>query len=227
MKKISSFILISTIIFFTFSCSSQKDEPAAGGTATDIDGNVYTTVTIGTQVWMVENLKTTKYRNGTAIPNVIDSALWGNDTTGAYCNYNNDANNSTTYGRLYNWFAVNNSNNLAPAGWHVPSDAEWDTLTTYLGGADSAGGKLKEAGLTHWQNPNTDATNETGFTALPGGYRGFNGAFIGVGSIGYWWSSTEYGATSAWYRSMYFYFADVSRSYYNKEYGFSVRCVRD
>jgi uncharacterized protein (TIGR02145 family) len=138
-------------------------------TVTDIDGNIYHTVTIGTQVWMVENLKTTKYRNGDPIPNVTGNA-WAALTTGAYCWYNNDAATyKATYGALYNWYAVADSRNIAPTGWHVPTDAEWTTLTTFLGGESVAGGKLKETGTNHWTSPNTGATNETGFTALPGG----------------------------------------------------------
>lgn len=138
-------------------------------TVTDYDGNVYQTVLIGDQCWMMENLKVTHYRNGDPIPHVTDGVTWGNLTSGAYCNYNNDEGNVATYGRLYNWYAVDDSRNIAPAGWHVPSDAEWQTLVDYLGGDAVAGGKMKEAGTTHWASPNTGATNESGFTALPGG----------------------------------------------------------
>lgn len=208
------------------------------GTVTDIDGNVYNTVTIGSQVWMVENLKTTHYRDGTAIPNVTDNTAWNNLTTGAYCNYNNTASNATTYGRLYNWYAVNNSSKLAPKGWHVPTDAEWKTLEMALGmtqaSADSTGwrgtnesGKLKETGTTHWNSPNTSATNSSGFGALPGGYRNYNGTDDNVGDCGYWWSATAYGATYAWRRYLFYNNSQVYRSNYYKTYGFSVRCVRD
>lgn len=193
---------------------------------TDIDGNVYHSVTIGTQVWMVENLKTTKYRNGTDIPYITDNALWSSDTTGAYCNYQNIASNSTTYGRLYNWYAVNNVNNIAPTGWHVASDAEWTILTDFLGGEAVAGGKLKEAGTAHWNSPNTGATNESGFTALPGGWRRDYGPFED-GSWGYWWSATEYNATIAWNRLMVFSAANVWRNDSFKTYGFHVRCIKD
>ena len=197
------------------------------GTVTDIDGNVYHTVTIGTQVWMVENLKVTHYRNGDPIPNVTDNTAWSNITTGAYCNYNNDANNVTIYDRLYNWFTVNDSRNIAPTGWHVPTDAEWTTLTTFLGGASIAGGKLKETGTTHWLTPNEGATNETGFTALPGGGRFYNGAFFNIGYNGNWWSATEFNASYAWNRYMNYNNSNVYRYDFNKELGFSVRCVRD
>ena len=194
-------------------------------TVTDIDGNVYNIVTIGTQTWMVENLKTTKYRNSEAIPNVTDGATWGTLTTGAYCWYNNDAANKSTYGGLYNWYAVADSRNIAPVGWHVPTDSEWTTLTTYLGGVTVAGGKLKEPGTTHWYSPNADATNSSGFTALPGGCR--SPGFGDIGGYCYWWSSTEYSATHAWRWGVYYSYGEVSRSSYSKYYGYSVRCLRD
>ena len=197
---------------------------------TDADSNHYAVVQIGTQLWMEENLKTTKYRNGNAISNVADGTAWSALTTGAYCNYNNTTNTDTinTYGRLYNWYSIGDSRNIAPTGWHVASDSEWTVLTTYLLGESVAGGKLKETCLTHWYSPNTGATNETGFSALPGGYRLSNGAFDYIGDSGHWWSSTEYSTTDAWYRGMYYYLSNVLRINGNyKGYGFSVRCVRD
>ena len=207
--------------------ASIKVEGTNTGTVTDIDGNVYHTVTIGTQTWMVENLKTTRYRNGDAIPNVTDGTAWGNLTTGAYCNYNNDANNATTYGRLYNWYTVSDNRNIAPTGWHVPTDAEFTTLTTYLGGESIAGGKLKETGTTHWASPNGGATNETGFTALPGGYRHINGSFLYLGIWGMWWSSYEYSTTYSWFLKIHYYYGEANRDWCNNEFGYSVRCVRD
>lgn len=197
------------------------------GTVKDIDGNVYHTVTIGTQVWMGENLKTTKYRDGTSIPNITSVTAWSELTTGAYSDYDNTPPNSATYGRLYNWYAVTDGHNIAPAGWHVPTDAEWKTLTTYLGGAFIAGGKLKETGTTHWTIPNTDATNEVGFTALPGGKRSGNGSFYNIGCDSYWWSTTEYGATVAWDRCISYFSSDVYNYSEGKVLGFSVRCVKD
>jgi uncharacterized protein (TIGR02145 family) len=198
-------------------------------TVTDIDGNVYHTVTIGTQVWMVENLKTTKYRNGDLIANVIVDATWAALSTGAYCWYNNDtATYKATYGALYNWYAVADSRNIAPAGWHVPTDGEWIILTTNLGGESSAGGALKEIGTPHWTFPNTGATNSSGFTALPGGGRTYNGGtFNGVGTYSGWWSRTAYGAAYAYSRSLYHNGANVYRGYNYKQDGLSVRCVRD
>jgi uncharacterized protein (TIGR02145 family) len=203
----------------------------------DIEGNAYKTISIGTQTWMAENLKTTKYNDGTAIPNITDGTAWAALTTGAYSDYDNTPANSTTYGRLYNWYAVDNNaltkvasnggKNVCPTGWHIPSDAEWTTLTTFLGGEAGAGGKLKETGTTHWESPNDGATNETGFTALPGGYRGNSGSFDGVGIYGYCWSSTEFDAANAWYRTMYCYNQKVDIYSFDKSYGYSVRCIKD
>ena len=195
-------------------------------TVTDIDGNVYKTVSIGTQTWMAENLKTTKYRNGDPIASVAGS--WASLVIGAYSWYNNDPANKSMYGGFYNWYAVSDSRNIAPAGWHIPTDAEWTTLVTYLGGENVAGSKLKETGNSHWYSPNTGATNSTGFTAFPGGLRDyFDGTFNNVGYLGNWWSSTAYDAANAWYRNLNYYIANVGRYTYDMHYGFSVRCVRD
>jgi len=197
-------------------------------TVTDIDGNVYNTVTIGTQVWMVENLKTTRYRNGDAIPNVTDATAWTTLTTGAYCSYNNNAATyKATYGGLYNWYTVSDSRIIAPVGWHVPTDSEWTTLTTFIGGESIAGGKLKETGTTNWASSNSVATNEFGFTAVPGGSRLDDGLFYDIGSFGYWWSSTEYSTTSSWYRNMGYNNSNVNKVIHRKQNGFSVRCLRD
>ena len=194
---------------------------------TDADDNHYPVVKISTQVWMAANLKTTKYNDGTAIPMVTVDTAWGNLTTPGYCWYGNDqATYGDTYGALYNWFSVDTVI-LCPTGWHAPTDAEWTMLTDYLGGQNLAGGKLKETGTTHWNSPNTGATNETGFTALPGGSRYSYGPFSSVGSYVSWWSATENGTNNAWYRLIYYDFSDVSRHDYGKQYGLSVRCLRD
>ena len=196
------------------------------GSVTDIDGNVYNTVTIGTQVWMKENLKVTKYRNGDAIGTTTSDI--SSETSPKYqWAYNGDEGNVATYGRLYTWYAATDSRGLCPTGWHLPTDTEWTTLTDYLGGGSVAGGKMKEAGTTHWSSPNTSADNSSGFTALPGGYRYYFGPFGNIGSYGYWWSATEYNTTSAWYRGLYYGTSDAHRDYYYKDNGFSVRCVRD
>jgi uncharacterized protein (TIGR02145 family) len=197
------------------------------GTVGDVDGNVYNTVIIGTQTWMAENLKTTKYNDGTSISLVTDGTAWTNLSTQGFSWYNNDAaTNKDLYGALYNWYSVI-TGKLCPAGWHVPTDTEWTILTTWLGGETVAGGKLKETGTTHWTTPNTGATNESGFTALPGGYRSSTGPFANIGINGSWWSSTEQSPSSAWYRYMYNNFSEVSRPSTLKQNGMSVRCIKD
>ena len=195
----------------------------------DIDGNVYHPVTIGTQTWLIENLKTTKYRNGDPIVNVTDNTGWVSLATGAYCWYNNDAATyKATYGALYNWYAATDSRNIAPTGWHVATDAEWTTLTNYLGGSWVAGGKLKESGLTHWVTPNTDATNNSGFTAIPGGYRKCNdGLFDGLGYNSCWWSSSGDGLFVTFSRRLYYNNPYVGGANERTEFGFSVRCIKD
>ncbi|MBN1998490.1 fibrobacter succinogenes major paralogous domain-containing protein [candidate division KSB1 bacterium] len=208
------------------------------GTVTDIDGNVYKTVKIGDQWWVAENLKVTHYRNGDPIPNVTGSSEWANLSTGATCNYDNNESYVSTYGRLYNWYAVNDSRGLAPAGWHVPTDAEWKQLEMYLGMSQSEadatgwrgtdeGGKLKETGTGHWASPNTGATNESGFSALPGGYRFGGGTFYGIGFAAYFWSASSGSDDRAWYRSLSCSNSAVYRFGYSRRGGFSVRVVRD
>lgn len=195
------------------------------GSVTDIDGNVYATVLIGEQWWMAENLKTTRFADLTEIPNVTDGAAWILLDIPAWCNYENSAANDFTYGKLYNWFTVADPSNLCPTGWHVPTDAEWTILTDYLGGHSVAGGKMKST--SGWEAPNTGATNESGFSGLPRGFRNTNGGFDSVGYYGYWWSSSESSTTSAWYRSL-FYNDDLAfRTFNNKQNGFTVRCVQD
>lgn len=199
---------------------------------TDIDGNVYSTVVIGDQEWFVENLKTTRYNNGTAISNVTNNGSWVSSGTPAYCWYNNDIDNKPTYGALYNWFAVDNGN-LCPTGWHVPTDAEWTALIEYAGGESVAGGKLKSTRTTpdahpRWESPNAGATDEYGFSALPGGFRtSSDGSFDLMGQYGLWWSSTEYGSANAWRVFMYYDFENIFRHYELKTVGFSVRCIKD
>lgn len=207
-------------------------------TVTDIDGNKYFTMKIGDQCWMMGNLKVTHYRNGDPIPNITDNGEWEGLMTGAYCEYDNNPAYVDSYGRLYNWYAVDDSRNIAPDGWHVASDAEWKQLEMYLGmsqaqadtthwrGTDE-GGKLKEPGTTHWQSPNTGATNESGFSALPGGFRYLDGAFGVVGSYAFFWSSTEFVSGYAWSRGLNYIVSQVARSGDDVQCGFSVRCVRD
>jgi len=209
--------------------SFTKTSDGQTGTVTDIDGNVYKTITIGTQVWMAENMKTTRYCDGTPIPYVSDHTQWADLNTEAYCDYDNNPANSATYGRLYNWYVVdsNNPKKVCPTGWHVPTDDEWTTLATFLGGESVAGGKLKETGTTHWINSNAGVSNESGFTALPGGDRYYFGTFHDIGYLGYWWSATESNVTHAWWRGLHYDNNNLKRHDSGKNDGFSLRCIRD
>ncbi len=203
-------------------------------TIIDIDGNVYPTIVIGTREWMARNLKVSHYRNGDEIPNVTDRLEWIALSSGAYCWYNNNqATFEPLYGKLYNWYVVNDSRNLCPSGWHVPTDTEWATLIDLLGGYSVAGGKIKETGTTHWYSPNTGATNETCFTALGGGCRNFwdnsNANFNYYMSIGWWWSSTQ--DPDQTYRAFFYDCSKdnttVYRNSVDKRQGNSVRCIKD
>jgi uncharacterized protein (TIGR02145 family) len=196
-----------------------------GSGVTDIDGNFYPSIIINGQEWMQKNLAVSKYRNGDPIPTGLSDATWQITTSGAYAIYNNDSANNTTYGKLYNWYAVNDSRGICPNGWHVSSDAEWTTLETSLGGSSVAGGKMKST--AGWNVPNTGANNSSGFSGLPGGYIDTNGSNYVIGDRGHWWCSTEYGSNSAWFRDLGYIYSSVSRNYYNKQNGISVRCVRD
>jgi uncharacterized protein (TIGR02145 family) len=223
-------ILSGMVLLFAGSCTKSDDSTnnTTGNTVTDIDGNVYSTVTIGTQVWMASNLKTTKYRDGSPIPLVTDSLGWHNLTSGAYCDYNNDPTNSATYGRLYNSYAVSDSRNIAPAGWHVPTHVEWTVLSDFLGGETLAGGKLKETGTAHWQTPNTVATNESGFTAYPGGMRhSSDGSFSGIFTNGFWWTITTDINSTAYMRGLNYNDGGLGHALYDRTPGFSLRCVKD
>ena len=204
-----------------YSCST--DNP----TVTDIDGNIYHTVKIGTQTWMVENLKVSHYRNGDPIPKVTNPSIWAAlGSSDAWCYYNNDSTNNSLYGKLYNWNVVNDSRKVAPLGWHVPSDAEWTTLTDYLGGTTVAGGKMKSINL--WNSPNTSATNSSNFSGLPGGERNFTGVFTDQGSYGYWWSTTPVVGPPGYYYRRLAYNSNSTFSYYPPAvYGYSVRCIKD
>lgn len=197
-------------------------------TVTDMDGNIYQTVIIGYQTWMAENLKTTKYNDGTSIPLITINEEWSKLTTPGYCWYNNEeATYKNTYGALYNWYAVN-TGKLCPTGWHVPTMyEEWETLIIYLGGHRIAGGKLKEAGLDHWTRLNTGSTNETGFTALPGGIRNHDGTYLEIGVGGYWWSSTEADLTHAWGRDLLCAGPSTGEVFEYKRSSYSVRCIKD
>ncbi len=210
--------------------------PGAGVT---FNGYTYSSIVLGNgQEWMAENLRTTTYANGDPIPNITDNTQWQNLTTGAWAHYNNNSQYENPYGKLYNWYTVADPRNVCPAGWHVPTDAEWNTLVGYLdpdynpnaNGSQSltAGGNMKSTGTQYWLSPNTDATNESGFSGLPGGSRfSLGGAFYTIGYAGNWWSSTEYNTSFALYRNLSSSDGVVDR--YGEEWqsGFSVRCIRD
>jgi uncharacterized protein (TIGR02145 family) len=197
-------------------------------TVTDIDGNIYHTVTIGTQTWMVEDMKTTRYRNGDLIgttnPDTLDIS---SESKPKYqWAYNGDESNVATYGRLYTWYVATDKRNIAPIGWHVPTNAEWDTLTNYLGGKIAAQSKLKEVGTKHWNSPN-DGTNESGFTAVPGGNHWGN-KFLGIGDFTHWWTATEYDARFAWRRILKNDSPQKNfKGYASKDIGWLVRCIKD
>jgi len=197
------------------------------GSVTDQDGNNYATIEIGTQEWMAENLRTTKYANGDPIPNVTDSAQWSNLTTGAWAHYENDSQFEVPYGKLYNWYTVADPRNVCPTGWHVPTDAEWTVLTDYLGGEAVAGGKMKSTGTEHWQSPNVNATNESGFTGVPCGSRFYNGIFGYVNNVGTFWSSSQDTSIHAINRLLYFNNELVDKYYGVNTVGLAVRCVRN
>jgi uncharacterized protein (TIGR02145 family) len=188
----------------------------------------YPSASICCQTWMTKNLDVATYRNGDPIPKVTDASTWGALTTGAYCYFNNDsATYAATYGKLYNWYAVVDPRGLAPEGWHIPSEYEWATLGTCLGGNGVAGGPLKSEGLTYWSSPNAGANNYCNFTALPGGKRIDEGIFYSLGLEGYWWSSVANGTTNAWMRSLDYAIDDLVRSDIDKGEGLSIRCIRD
>jgi uncharacterized protein (TIGR02145 family) len=204
---------------------NPSSAPCDGLTQWTYNGHTYDLMAIGSQCWFAENLRTANYRNGNAIPNVTDNGTWAALTTGAWSQANNSS-MEAIYGKLYNWYAVADSRNLCPVGWHVPSDAEWTALDTYLGGQSVAGGKMKTIGFTNWSNPNTAATNSSGFSGLPGGDRHTDGTFTSVGSNGYWWSTSESGSY-AWYRSLSSTSGFATRNSNSRGFGYSVRCIKD
>ncbi len=222
------YTLITILFFGLISCSNEETKKQNQITTRPSIPILNNEVRIGDQVWMTKNLNASLYRNGDPIPYVTDPTQWANLTTGAWCYNSNNSDNRSNYGKLYNWYAINDPRGLAPIGWHIPSDIEWTTLTTFLGGLSIAGGELKEAGTSHWRAPNAAATNNSRFTALPGGYRGGSGTFYLVGANGYWWTSSESNALNGINRRILYDSGFVYRSsIFGKSNGFSVRCVRD
>ncbi len=202
-----------------------------GENISDIDGNEYSTVIIGQQQWMAENLRTTTFNDGTSITHAYEGNEWVNLKTAGYAWYDNDESYGVNYGALYNWYAAN-SDQLCPDGWRVATDDDWTQLTSYLGGESVAGGKLKATGTVEdgdglWDAPNEGATNETGFSALPGGSRYVNASFLEMGNQGFWWTTLETTEQLAMARRMHAYFAAVQRTEGEKTEGYAVRCIKN
>jgi uncharacterized protein (TIGR02145 family) len=195
----------------------------------DADGNLYTSVTIGTQIWLLENLKTTRYNNGDLIGTTIPASLnIQNENNPKYqWAYEGDQSNVSAYGRMYTWHAATDSRKVCPEGWRLPTDEEWTTLAGFHGSINDAGGKLKETGTSHWSSPNTGADNESGFTALPGGKRENTGQFYEIGINGFYWTSSEISPQSAWYRLLWSEYANCTRTNNLKDFGYSVRCIKE
>lgn len=217
-------LLLGVMTLFSGSLQASQDK------LRDIDGNGYRTVTVGKQVWTAENLNVSRYRNGDPVRHAATQEEWLDAAAkgeGAWCYYGNDRGNEEKYGRLYNWYAVNDPRGLAPKGWHVPTDQEWSVLTAFIGGEDVAGGKMKESRRSLWRTPNEAATNSSGFSALPGGLRGIDGNFIFGRESAYFWTSTEHSPSFAWYRVLNYHAATAVRSGEEKIDGMSVRCVQD
>jgi uncharacterized protein (TIGR02145 family) len=217
---------VISILLLSVNCSNPvSPKPVYGQPVTDIDGNVYQTVVIGSQTWMAANLRTTKFSDGTAIPS---SWNWLNLSAPLFCWFNNDSTTWSDRGALYNWHAVN-TGKLAPAGWHVPTDSEWNTLISYLGGENAAASKLKEAGTTDWRANNTGATNETGFSAIPSSFRDYMGSYgnIEMDANAWLWSASSASDSTAWVRAIFDGVGPVSRQAINKGYCCSIRCVKD
>ena len=223
--KISSYtVILGTLLVLSFGC---KKEEAPPGPVTDIDGISYRTVKIGDQIWMAENLKTTRYNDGTEISLIKDATIWNGLKTGGYCWYKNDESlYRDPYGAIYNGYAAG-TGKLCPAGWHVPEKEDWLKLREFTGDTIKGGGKLKESGIDHWLTPNKGADNSSGFTALPSGMRYFEGTFTSLLTFAGIWSSTETGIKDLWYMSLYYGDAAFTISHMTKNHGFSVRCIKD
>ncbi|MCK9612787.1 MAG: fibrobacter succinogenes major paralogous domain-containing protein [Bacteroidales bacterium] len=231
LKLFALLILLS----LAFNTSCKDDDENNNDTndpinlkVTDYDGNEYNTVNINGKIWMTENLKVTHYRNGDQIPNVTDWYEWVDLTYGAFCNYNNVGTLGNIYGRLYNYYAVSDYRNIAPDGWHVATISDWNELISYAGGESVAGGKLKETGTTHWESPNTGATDTYGFCALPGGWASLGDEYTGIKYYGKWWTSNLSGDDYTWIIMINYSMGSIEvLKDWSYEAGLSVRCVKD
>lgn len=233
-KTIAKTLLVTIIIFslvVTSSCTKENFPILTGGvpvdptSVTDIDGNVYPVSKICDKFWMTENLRTTRYNDGTVITTGLSNTAWGAATTGACAFYDDLSTNNTTYGKLYNWFAANNTK-LAPTGWHVATKSEWTALIECLGGSSVAGGKMKSTSSL-WAAPNTGASNSSGFNGLPAGFKGTGGGYSSLGNSTYFWGSNERNATQGEYILLDDDFASTAANGATKTFGYSVRCIRD
>jgi uncharacterized protein (TIGR02145 family) len=236
-------LLLISLLLVILSCGDDEADPDTNGvssanfntsltygTMQDNDGNTYRSIEIGDQTWMAQNLRSTTFRNGEAIPEVTDDGAWVALTTSAQSAYEHtmDLDLLATHGRLYNWFAVTDPRNIAPEGWHVPTQQEWETLAAALGGANQAGGPLKEAGLDHWNAPNSEGSNSSGFTALGSGRREYtDGSFINRGFNAFWWTSSPYNPDYSWYFQVNYDMAGLNAANFHKQYGFAIRLVKD
>ncbi len=222
-------LIIISVLFILLANSCKKDNDDIPVTVTDIDGIAYNTVAIGSQVWMLENLKTTKFNNGDLIGTTDppDKNISGETAPKYQWAYDGNEGNVGAYGRLYTWYAATDNRNICPTGWHVPNDDEWTTLADYLGGPNIAGGKLKESGTTHWNIPNAEASNLSGFLALPGGFRDSEGLCYDLGKWANWWSSTTYDEIQAWLRWISYEDGVFGRGFYGKKHAMSIRCIKD
>ncbi len=220
MKELKYFLFSVLCIILVLVAISQK----SFSQVSDISGNSYKVIKIGNQEWTTENLNVEQYRNGDPIPQVQDKDEWENLTTGAWCYFENKSENGSTYGKLYNGYAITDSRGIAPVGWHIPGDEEWTKLTDFLGGEQIAGEKMKSK--SGWDE-NGNGTNNSGFSGLPGGYRNHNGYFLNFGKNGLFWTSTEFSSGNLWFRNLIGSIPDVYRPNYDKAFGLSVRCVKD
>jgi len=222
-------LLLGLIVFISLEVPVTAQQVIKNA-ARDVDGNIYNAVVIGKQTWMKENLRTTRYANGDPVLLITDTIAWAVQRTGSFCNYSNNNDIAQVYGRMYNYYAVVDDRKLCPSGWHVPTDGEWDTLCEFLGGKMVAGGKMKEAGTLYWHEPNEGATNQSGFSALPAG-RQYHHSYCFLGEYTNLWSSTEfindYDPDIVWCRYMSQSHEQLCRFTYKKNYGLSVRCLKD
>jgi uncharacterized protein (TIGR02145 family) len=218
----------NVFLFLVFSGNSYASDTLKANLLEDVEGNKYEIINIGNQIWMRENLRTHTFRNGDPIPLVDENESWRRMTTAACCHHGNQQFNCDLYGKLYNFYAVEDSGGLCPQGWRIPKEADFNELTQYLGGEEVAGGKLKDVGTACWQTPNMGATNESGFSALPGGQRSVFGIFGNLGNTGTWWTGSNNNTFTAWALSLFSYSggSGVYKYYYDKKVGLSVRCIK-